>query len=217
MIPAMDLASDDLARLFVPTPPGFGLEDLVESVGGVPIGADGNGEDFDLVDADEIGSRGVQVLRARQHSGATLRDLARAPSVLAVLFEELDEGRLLELRDLEDELTLLVPGRVFASGWRAGAAGTVAPVLLAAPDAFVAWCGSFEEDLSHALTCERRMQKVLESSFEPLARRAGWDADERLLALSCAWRPISNAFEAAQQADLTTFGRQLAAALEPEA
>jgi hypothetical protein len=208
----MTLTPDDLACLYVPTPTDPVLVEMVEGCGGTVIDADGGGTGWTRAEPDQVPPRPV-VVAARRLPAPYLRELAGRVSVLGLWFEEVDEERMLALEDLEDDVTLLVPGRAFASGWRAGATGTIAPEFLAAPDAFVTWCAGFEGDLSHALESERRMQHALESRFEPLARRESWTAVERVYAFATAGGWNGSTLSLEHRDTLHAFGAALAEAL----
>tara|TARA_R110002126_G_scaffold291648_1_gene454831 strand:+ start:9018 stop:9650 length:633 start_codon:yes stop_codon:yes gene_type:complete len=208
----MTLTPDDLACLYVPTPADPDWIDRVEDFGGTVLREDGRGGGWALTSADRIG-RGSNVVAAANLPVTDLRDLAVRSDVPGLWFEAVDEERMLALADLENEVTLLVPGRAFASGWRAGATGTIAPEFLVAPEAFASWCARFEDDLGGALDAERRMQHALESKFEPLARRADWTGIERVHACAVAGGWDGSTLHADLCDELLAFGEAFAEAL----
>ncbi len=104
----------------------------------------------------------------------------------AVVLPEVDEDLLMSSAGVQDELVLLMRGLDLAEGMRMGACGALAPEAWLAPDLFVEWALSTEEDPDGAVRRGRHLQRLLESALEGPARRNQWNDEQRTAALAFA-------------------------------
>lgn len=104
----------------------------------------------------------------------------------AVVLPCIDEDLLLTCENVQEELVMLVRGLDLAQGMRLGACGALAPEAWLAPDLFVQWALSTEEDPDGAVRRGRHLQRLLESTLEGAARRNQWTTEQRTAALAFA-------------------------------
>jgi hypothetical protein len=104
----------------------------------------------------------------------------------AVVLPFVDEDLLLASAGVQEELVMLMRGLDLAEGMRLGACGAVAPEAWLAPNQFVEWALSTEEDPDGAVRRGRHLQRLLEGTLESTARRNQWNDDQRTAALAFA-------------------------------
>lgn len=104
----------------------------------------------------------------------------------AVLLPDIDEDLLMSSGAVQEELVILVHGLDLAEGMRMGACGALAPEAWLAPDLFVEWALSTEDDPDGAVRRGRHLQRLLESTLEGAARRNQWTENQRVAALAFA-------------------------------